>query len=237
MTNVLLENLPEITSPSSGDLIYIVNSSDSNASSKIQYGNLVPSLSSFVTLTGSQTLTNKNLTSGTNTFPTSLVTLTGSQSLSNKTLTTPLLASFYQDSIGGSNLITVPAVTDTLAVLGTAQTFTATQTEKQINFTNNPITATGNAATVPITYRLNTVTNNSASTLTITMAVTSAIDGQLSFVRILDASGVAQTITWVNTEDSTVTAPTTSNGSTTLFLSVGFMFNGATSKWRTIGKA
>ena len=33
-----------------------------------------------------QTLTNKNLTSGTNTFPTSLVTLTGTQTLSNKTL-------------------------------------------------------------------------------------------------------------------------------------------------------
>jgi hypothetical protein len=48
----------------------------------------VPSVainSSVVTLTGSQALTNKDLTSGTNTFPTSLVTLTGSQALTNKT--------------------------------------------------------------------------------------------------------------------------------------------------------
>jgi hypothetical protein len=44
-----------------------------------------------VTLTGTQTLTNKNLTSGTNTFPSSLATLTGSQTLTNKILTTPIL--------------------------------------------------------------------------------------------------------------------------------------------------
>lgn len=36
--------------------------------------------------TDTQTLTNKNLTAGTNTFPTSLVTLTGTQTLTNKTL-------------------------------------------------------------------------------------------------------------------------------------------------------
>lgn len=45
--------------------------------------------STVATLTGSQTLTNKDLTAGTNTFPTSLVTLTGSQTLTNKTLTAP----------------------------------------------------------------------------------------------------------------------------------------------------
>src|SRR5438309_7351687 len=37
--------------------------------------------------TDAQVLTNKDLTSGTNTFPTSLVTLTGSQALTNKDLT------------------------------------------------------------------------------------------------------------------------------------------------------
>lgn len=47
--------------------------------------------SSVVTLTGSQALTNKDLTSGTNTFPSSLVTLTDAQTLTNKTLTSPLI--------------------------------------------------------------------------------------------------------------------------------------------------
>jgi hypothetical protein len=42
-------------------------------------------------LTTAQTLTNKNLTSGTNTFPSSLATLTGSETLTNKTLTSPTI--------------------------------------------------------------------------------------------------------------------------------------------------
>ena len=42
-------------------------------------------------LTTAQTLTNKNLTSGTNTFPSSLATLTGTETLTNKTLTSPLI--------------------------------------------------------------------------------------------------------------------------------------------------
>jgi hypothetical protein len=42
-------------------------------------------------LSTAQTLTNKNLTSGTNTFPSSLATLTGTQTLTNKTLTAPVI--------------------------------------------------------------------------------------------------------------------------------------------------
>jgi len=106
------------------------------------------------------------------------------------------------------------------------------------NFTNNAITASGNAATVPITYKFNTVTNNSAATLTITMTTTSAVNGQLVIVNVLDATAAAQTITWVNTENSTnATVPTTSNGSTTLPKVVGFQYNSATSKWRCIASA
>lgn len=41
----------------------------------------------IVGTTDSQTLTNKDLTAGTNTFPTSLVTLTGTQTLTNKRIT------------------------------------------------------------------------------------------------------------------------------------------------------
>jgi hypothetical protein len=41
---------------------------------------------SVVTLDGVQTLTNKDLTSGTNTFPASLATLTGAETLTNKTI-------------------------------------------------------------------------------------------------------------------------------------------------------
>lgn len=134
-----------------------------------------------------------------------------------------------------STTMTFPSTTATIARTDAAQTFTGVQTFSCVLQTSNAITASGNAATVPVTANTNTVTNNSAATLTITMTTSGAIDGQKTLVRILDASGVAQTITWVNTENSTSTAPTTSNGSTTLPLTVGFQYNSNTSKWRCIG--
>jgi len=112
-----------------------------------------------------------------------------------------------------------------------------TGTFDQTNHLNNPITAATNAATVPITSRISTITNNSAATLTVTMTTTNAIDGQMIIVRILDFSAVAQTITWVNTENSSVSVPTTTNGSTTSPLTVGFQYNSATSKWRCLVSA
>ncbi|HEX9060862.1 MAG TPA: hypothetical protein VF941_11840 [Clostridia bacterium] len=136
-----------------------------------------------------------------------------------------------------STTMTFPSTSATIARTDAAQTFTGTQTFASAIFTNNAITASGNAATVPVTSRFSTVTNNSAATLTITMTTTSAVDGQLTIVRIYDFSAVAQTITWVNTENSNISAPTTSNGSTTLPVTVGFMYNSATSKWRCIASA
>lgn len=116
----------------------------------------------------------------------------------------------------------------TLAITGLA-------TAPQIVTAVNAITATSNAATVPITRRISNITNSSAATLTITMTTTSAVDGQMVMVRIYDFSAVAQTLTWVNTENSTSNVPTVSNGSTTLPVTVGFQFNAGTSKWRCIG--
>lgn len=129
--------------------------------------------------------------------------------------------------------MTFPTTTATIARTDAAQTFTGTQTFSALITTNNAITASSNAATVPITSRLSTVTNNSAATLTITMT-TGAADGQLTMVRIIDASAVAQTLAWVNTENSAASAPLLTNGSTTLFLTAGFIYNGGTSKWRCI---
>ncbi|MEO6610754.1 MAG: hypothetical protein ABIT05_01435 [Chitinophagaceae bacterium] len=133
--------------------------------------------------------------------------------------------------------MTFPTTSATIARTDAAQTFTGTQTYSAIVTTNNAIAAAGNAATVPVTSSLSTVTNNSAATLTITITTASAVDGQIIKVRVLDFSAVAQTITWVNTEASSIATPTTSNGSTTLFLTVVFMYNSATSKWRCIGYA
>jgi len=110
-------------------------------------------------------------------------------------------------------------------------------TAPQVINTPATITVTSNAGTVTRANRVNNFTNSSAATMTITMSTTSAADGDMVMVRIKDFSAAAQTITWVNTENSTVTAPTTSNGSTTLPLTVGFQYNSATSKWRCIASA
>ena len=91
-----------------------------------------------------------------------------------------------------------------------------------------------NAGTCSVAFQINTFTNSSAATMAITIATASAVDGQPMIVRIYDFSAVAETIGWTNTENSTVSVPTTSNGSTTLPLTVGFVYNSATSKWRCV---
>lgn len=98
-------------------------------------------------------------------------------------------------------------------------------------------TVTTNAATLAVTSGNQKFTNSSAAAMTLTLATASAIDGQSLIVRIYDFSAVAESISWVNTENSTISAPTTSNGSTTLPLTVGFIFNGSTSKWRCVAVA
>lgn len=180
-------------------------------------------------LAAAQAFTNKTYNG--NTLTAGTFTLTGGASKTltfNNTLTL---------SGTDSTTMTFPSTTATIARTDAAQTFTGTQTFSQVNKTANAIAASSNAATVPITSGHNIVTNSSAATLTITMTTTSAVNMQTCIVQILDFSAVAQTITWVNTENSTVSAPTTSNGSTTLPLSVGFIYNSATSKWRCTASA
>ena len=99
---------------------------------------------------------------------------------------------------------------------------------------NNAVTVTSNAGTCSAAYSLHTFTNSSAATMAITLATAGAVDGQPMTVRVYDFSAAAETIGWTNTENSSQSVPTTSNGSATLPKTVQFMFNGATSKWRCI---
>ena len=114
-------------------------------------------------------------------------------------------------------------------------TFGGVVTAPQIITTPFTVSVAANAGTITRAYRENKFTNSSAAAMTITISTTGALDGDIVRVRIYDFSAAAQTITWVNTENSTITVPTTSNGSTTLPLTVGFQYNSATSKWRFIG--
>lgn len=121
-------------------------------------------------------------------------------------------------------------------VFAVAPALTGISTADLIAPNQNTITVTSNAGSASQSFLLNKFTNSSAATMTITIPVATPTpkDGQFLEVRIYDFSAVAQTIAWVNTENSATSAPTTSNGSTTLPLSVLFQYNAATSKWRCV---
>ena len=88
--------------------------------------------------TTAQALTNKDLSSATNTFPTSLVTLTGSQTLTNKTLTSPIVS-----TISNTGTLTLPTSTDTLVGRATTDTLTnKTLTAPKITLNYTAKTAT-----------------------------------------------------------------------------------------------
>ena len=69
-----------------GDITAVVAGTGLSGGSTSGSATLAIDTSVVVDKTTAQTLTNKDLTSGTNTFPTSLATLTGSQTLTNKTI-------------------------------------------------------------------------------------------------------------------------------------------------------
>ncbi len=237
--------------PSSGTVTNLTGTASININGTV--GATTPSTGVFTTLVAGSTTSLllgtagsavgnigfRNATSGTATVaPPTGALGTYTVTLPNAASTLPIFG--QQITFAGptaARTVTLPDAAFTVARTDAAQTFTGTQTFSQVVTTNNAITATANAATVPITSRISTVTNNSAATLTITLTTTSAVDGQMVMVRVLDSSAAAQTITWVNTENSTVTAPVLSNGSTTLPLTVGFQYNSATSKWRCIASA
>jgi len=201
-----------------------------------------------VTVSGTQTLTNKTLTSPTMTGVTMNAT-----TIATDTTTGLKIATGTTQKLGFFNATAVvqpTATTDLGTVLsnlglrasGTAYlittsgnvAFTGSVTSNSYTPNTNTPTVTANAGTVSASFLVSKFVNSSAAAMTITMSTTGAVNGQLSWVQIYDFSAVAQSITWVNTENSSVSAPGTSAGSTTLPKIVQFMYNSATSKWRCV---
>jgi hypothetical protein len=109
---------------------------EADGTGRLASGTKVVPAGVVVGTTDTQALTNKDLTAGTNTFPTSLATLTGVQTLTNKTLTSPTL---------NTPTVTSPTIT-TPSIGGTAIT--------RIQFGTDP----GNAVGAPFVQFTGSVT-------------------------------------------------------------------------------
>lgn len=164
-----------------------------------------------------------------------ITTGTGTLTLGSKTL---VISNTLTLAGTDSTTMTFPSTSASVARIDAAQTFVGVQTLSSLLITTpQAITVTTNAGTADVTHGNQVFTNSSAATMTITLATSGAVDGQLKIVRTYDSSAAAQSITWVNTENSSATPSATSNGSTTLPRTDGFQFNGATSKWRCVASA
>jgi len=149
--------------------------------------------SSVVTLTGSQTLTNKTLTTpvissisntGTLTLPTSTDTLVGratTDTLTNKTLTSPVIS-----TITNSGTLTLPTTTDTLVGRATTDTLTnKTLTDPKINLAINAQTGTTYTTVLADNNKLVTLSNASAIAVTIppNSSVAYPVGAQINFAQ------------------------------------------------------
>lgn len=213
-----------------------------DANSNLSSNNFIEGFTTTATAAGTTTLTIAS---------TGQQYFTGSTTQTVKLPTTSVVAGGQYQIVNEStgNVTVQSSGANTILVLGAGMsaTFTAIvvtpttaanwQAQPYSQLPNIAITATSNAATVNLAYNTNSVTNSSAATLTITLPTAGAYDTEKIVVRVYDFSAAAETITWVNTENSTATAPILSNGSTTLPISAGFQYNGATSKWRCIAAA
>jgi len=99
-----------------------------------------------VTKDATQTITNKDLSSPSNTLSTSVVTLTGSQTLTNKTLTTPTIGSFvnaqhsHADAASGGTINASVIANLQETIEDTVGTMVTANTESGINVTYDDAT-------------------------------------------------------------------------------------------------
>jgi hypothetical protein len=212
----------------------------------------------------SQTVTNKNLTSGTNTFPTFNQNTTGSaakwttarnlagnsvdgsanvafanQFIVQGTADSGLSAAQFLGALSTGIMVvttTTGVITSVAAPAGTIVGNSDTQTLTNKRITRRVVTVTQSA-----TPAINTDNTDVVSITGLAQAITSftmsgtPVDGDLLIIRITD-NGTARAITWgTSFEASTVALPTTTVISAMLM--TGFAWNTVTSKWRCIAVA
>ena len=162
------------------------------------------------TLTGTQTLTNKTLTTpiissisntGTLTLPTSTDTLVGRETtdtLTNKTLTSPVIS-----TISNSGTLTLPTSTDTLVGRATTDTLT----NKTISGASNTISNIGNSS---LDNSSITLVDDTSSTTTISLGESLKISGDTGITTTISGDTVN-----IDLDDTAVT-PNTYGSSTAI---------------------
>lgn len=184
-------------------------------------GTLAIDTSVVTTLTGTQTLTNKTLTSpvigtivntGTLTLPTSTDTLVGratTDTLTNKTLTSPIIS-----TISNTGTLTLPTSSDTLVGRATTDTLTnKTLTAPIITYSVN--TQTGTTFTPVLSDGGSIVTLSNASAISATIptnaSVAYPIGTQLNFIQIgagqVTISAVTSGTTTIASTGATAASP------------------------------
>lgn len=211
-----------------------------DGSGVLQAGGLA---STIVTLTGTQTLTNKTLTApiistisntGTLTLPTSTDTLVGratTDTLTNKTLTAPIIA-----TISNSGTITIPTGTDTLVGKATTDTLTnktlsaaaVTSTLKAGNYHIEPLEYdAGNSSTAQTIDWTNASSQKSTLTGSVTYTFSNGVAGGAYVLKIATGAG-SFTATWpAAVKWAGGTAPTITTTASRVDL-INFYYDGTT---------
>ena len=140
----------------------------------------------------------------------------------------PLVCSVVNGTVYGNTQWLLDAPTASVTVDTSSQTWTRLAAMPGVL----ALTVSGGAVTVPITASSVKITNNTAGSVATTLAVSGAVDGQPLLMRFYDYSGTAQTLTYVNAENS---PPSSSRGSTTIPLLIGFVFNSTSTAWTFAG--
>ena len=164
-----------------GDITAVVAGTGLSGGSASGSATLAIDTATTVDKTTAQTLTNKDLTSGTNTFPTSLATLTGSQTLTNKTLTSPTVNAATYTGGSFSDAI-VKGLNEDVNVVASAATGT-------INF---------EVGTASVWY----YTSNATANHTLNFRYSSSVS-----LNTFMAIGDSLTVVWLNTNGSTAYYP------------------------------
>lgn len=129
----------------------------------------------------------------------------------------------------GSTTLTLPAVTDTIAVLGAAQTLVATRLNPRSTALATSTTFTPNSDTTDIATMNMTGT---AGTLTIAAPTGTPVDGQKLLIRIKATNAQTYSFNATYHFSTTVTAPTSITATKTDY--IGCIWNATNTAWEVV---